>query len=152
MRHGRWCRSLPRETFIRAYGSLHSYDKNRPFDKWLLTIALRCCYEYLRKRYANKETPLSTLSPDCLEWLERQKSAHALAAFRDEEDTRDALELLRWALEQLAPKDRMILLLVYADGHSVVEVAEMLGMSGVNVRVRAFRARKRLHKLLEGLL
>ncbi len=143
---------LAQETFIRAYGSLDSYDKSRPFDKWVLTIALRCCYEYLRKRYANRETPISTLSSDCLDWLERKTATNALAAYRDKEDTRDALELLDWALGQLAPKDRIVLLLLYGDGYSMLEVAEMLDMSSVNVRVRAFRARKKVHKLLAGVL
>ena len=134
---------LAQETFIRAYGSLDTYDPNRPFDKWLLTIALRCCYEYLRKRYANRETPISTLSPDCMDWLEHKTSANALNTFRENEDSRDALELLHWALEQLEPKDRMILLLLYADGYSMLEVAEMLDMSGINVRSTCFQSPKK---------
>ncbi len=143
---------LAQETFIRAYGSIHSYDSGRPFEKWLLTIALRCCYEYLRKHYANRETPLSTLSHDCTDWLDRKTAAHALDSYREEEDNRDALELLQWAMEQLEAKDRMVLMLLYADGYTMLEVAEMLNMSNVNVRVRAFRARKKLYKLLEGIL
>ena len=87
-----------------------------------------------------------------MDWLEHKTSANALNTFRENEDSRDALELLHWALEQLEPKDRMILLLLYADGYSMLEVAEMLDMSGINVRVRAFRARKKVHKMLEDFI
>ena len=49
----------------------------------------------------------------------------------------------------LDPRDRFILLLLYGEGWSVAEVAAHLGWSGVNVKVRAHRARKRLKHLLE---
>jgi RNA polymerase sigma-70 factor (ECF subfamily) len=38
--------------------------------------------------------------------------------------------------------------LVYLEGYSQKEAAELLGWSIANVKVRSFRARKKLHKLL----
>ncbi len=41
---------VAQETFVRAYRSLRSYQGQGSFERWLATIALRCCYERLRER------------------------------------------------------------------------------------------------------
>jgi RNA polymerase sigma-70 factor (ECF subfamily) len=43
----------------------------------------------------------------------------------------------------------MVLELVYLEGLSVREVADLLGWSTANVKIRSFRSRRKLHKLLE---
>jgi RNA polymerase sigma-70 factor (ECF subfamily) len=54
-------------------------------------------------------------------------------------------------LGQLSPENRLVLTLVYLEGHSVREAARLLGWSAVNVKVRAYRARQALRQLfLEG--
>ena len=52
-------------------------------------------------------------------------------------------------LARLAPADRFLLTLLEGEGWSVAEIAEKLGWTAVNVKVRAHRARKRLRKILE---
>ena len=58
---------------------------------------------------------------------------------------------MKRVLPKIAPKDQAILQLLYGEGLDVAEVAEMLGWTEVNVRVRAFRARRTLKKALETL-
>jgi RNA polymerase sigma-70 factor (ECF subfamily) len=60
----------------------------------------------------------------------------------------EAREILNWALGKLSAGDRMVLELVYLEGLSVQETAELLGWSKANVKVRSFRARMKLEKLL----
>ena len=48
----------------------------------------------------------------------------------------------------LSPENRAVLTLVYLDGYSVREAAQMLGWSQINVKVRAHRARQALRALL----
>ena len=52
-------------------------------------------------------------------------------------------------LARLQPADRFLLVLLEAEGWSVAEIAERLGWSRVNVKVRAHRARQRLRRVLE---
>ena len=59
-------------------------------------------------------------------------------------------ELLEWALNQLSPQDRMVTELVYLEGMKGKEAAELLGWSTANVKVRTFRSRRKLRKLLLG--
>jgi len=55
---------------------------------------------------------------------------------------------LDWALERLPAEDRMVLELVYLEDRSVKEAARLLGWTAANVKVRSFRSRRKLHKLL----
>src|SRR5690606_32224267 len=39
------------ETFIRAYARLHTYDPERKFSSWILSIASHYCVDRLRRRH-----------------------------------------------------------------------------------------------------
>ena len=61
----------------------------------------------------------------------------------------DAAMEVEKLLSTLSPADRFILLMLDGEGWSVAEIADKLGWSKVNVKVRAHRARKKLRRLLE---
>ena len=65
---------------------------------------------------------------------------------------KEAVELLGRALHRLSPEDRMALEMVYLDGLSGKEAAVLLGWSVANVKIRLFRARKKLRKILAEFL
>ena len=67
---------------------------------------------------------------------------------REKGRQQEARELLDWSLSRLSPKDRMALELVYLEGYTIKEAAKLLGWSTTNVKVRAYRSRKKIHKLL----
>lgn len=116
------------ETFLLAWRKLGSYRRRAPFEHWLTRICLNCCYDRLRR--SNREQPLVGERP---------------ARATDPDATMD----LRRLLAALAPVDRFVLLLLYGEGWSAEAIAEQLGWTRVNVRVRAHRARRKLRRLLE---
>jgi RNA polymerase sigma-70 factor (ECF subfamily) len=59
------------------------------------------------------------------------------------------LERLHIALAQLSPKERLVLTLLELEERSIQEIADLTGWSCNNVKVRAFRARAALRKLME---
>jgi RNA polymerase sigma-70 factor (ECF subfamily) len=59
------------------------------------------------------------------------------------------LERLHAALAQLSPKERLVITLLELEERSVQEIADFTGWSAANVKVRAFRARAALRKLME---
>jgi RNA polymerase sigma-70 factor, ECF subfamily len=140
---------VAQEAFIRAFRSLDRYDPGRPFGHWMSTLALRACYDHLRQIYARRERTFSEMGPEGQEWLETVVDEASLARYEQERDHGGASEVLDWALERLAPLDRMILTLTALEGHSAAQAAEMLGLSEINVRVRGHRARAKLRDLLE---
>ena len=140
------------DVFLRAYRSLSGYSGKEPFVHWLKTIAVRACHDFWRARYRNREVPMSTLSEVTQEWLEgHQMSGNALFSI-DEANRVEIRQLLDWALQKLSSDDRMIVLLLYFEGHSVQETARLLGYSQANVKIRSFRSRRKLRKILGSLV
>jgi len=134
--------------FIKAYQSLPTFKGKSHFVHWLSQIAVRTCYDYWRQHYRAREVPISTLSERHQDWLEKVMSDESAASFREESSRKEAREFLDWALEELSAEDRMGLELVYLEGLSGRKAAELLGWSVANVKIRSFRARKKLEKIL----
>jgi RNA polymerase sigma-70 factor (ECF subfamily) len=119
------------DTFLTAWRKLGTYKATAPFEHWLTRVCLNCCYERLRKRKPVELPLLPDVDPPA-----------AKAA------PEAALEVER-LLQTLSPRDRFMLLLLDGEGWSVAEIAERLGWTRANVKVRAHRARKKLRELLE---
>ena len=138
--------------FIRAYQSLPTYKEKGSFEQWISSIAVRTCYDFWRERYRIRELPMSSLSEKHREWLENAITYTSDHTFQKRVEQQEAREVLTWALEKLSAEDRMVVELVYLEGLSVKEAAELLGWSTANVKVRLFRTRKKLRRLLAGVI
>jgi len=136
------------EAFVRAYQALPTFKGTGAFSQWLSSIVVRTCYDYWRKAYRSREIPISALTERHSEWLEEVISQRPEEAPDKRDPHLEAREILSWALGKLSAGDRMVLELVYLEGCSVQEAAELLGWSKANVKVRSFRARMKLEKLL----
>jgi len=136
------------EAFVRAYQALPTFKGTGAFSQWLSSIVVRTCYDYWRKAYRSREIPISALTERHSEWLEEVIAQMPEEAPDERESQMEAREILNWALEKLSAGDRMVLELVYLEGHSVQEAAKLLGWSKANVKVRSFRVRMKLEKLL----
>lgn len=119
---------VAQDTFLAAWAKLATYRAEAPFEHWLTRICLNTCYGRFRRR--RDETPLDRDYP------------------RPPSDPTLKLEVER-LLVALPPADRFLLLLLYGEGWSVAEIADRLGWSRSNVKVRAFRARRKLRRVLE---
>lgn len=140
------------EAFIRAYKSLPTFKQTSSFKSWLSSVAVRTCYDFWRKQYRSKEILESSLSEEQQHWLEAAIASEAEQLFHQQADLQQARETLEWALGRLSAEERMVVELVYLEELSGQEAAKLLGWSVANVKVRAFRARKKLQKLLSGVL
>jgi len=140
---------MSQDVFIRIFRSLSAYRPRGGFKKWLSTIAVRACYDFWRKKYRSREVPMSALSEDQERWLNHAVSDQSAEIFRDTASRTEAAEILEWVLSRLSAEDRMVIELVYLEDMSVREAAEILGWSVANVKVRAFRIRRKLKTMLE---
>ena len=119
------------EAFWKAYRALPSYREEQNFGGWLRRIAVRCALDILRRR--RPEGPLTG--------FERAPGA--------EERAIETRSRLAHALARIGPLDREILLSVKAEGKSIADVANQLGISAVSARVRLHRTRMKLKKILQ---
>ena len=140
------------DVFVRAYRSLHACRDTGKFRYWLSKIAVRACYDSLRRRYRSRERTVGTLSDEQKRRLGKYQSDIAHASHDDETSSFEAREILEIAMDRLPPEDRMVLELIHIEERSVREAAGILGWSIANVKVRAFRSRKKLRKILETML
>ena len=136
------------EAFVRAYQSLHNFRRAGSLKQWLSAIAVRTCYDYWRQRSRRREIPMSRLSEKQLEWLDRAVSLELAADIETLGRRREARELLDHALGQLSAEDRMVLELIHLEGLTINEAADLLVWSVTNTKVRAFRSRKKIQKIL----
>lgn len=137
-RDRRQCEELVQETFVEAYLSLRSYRGRSPLRHWLRKIATRVGYRFWKAR-ARQPAPLG-MSAEA--W---QRVAQAPC----ELDAAEAAEAVHVMLARLAPRDRLVLSLLYLEQCSVAEAAGLCGWTQTMVKVQAHRAKKRLRKLLE---
>ena len=140
------------DVFVRAYNALPGFKKEGSFKQWLSAITVRTCYDFWRKQYRSRELPMSDLSERHRDWLEKTLSNQSDLSFHEKSREKEAKELLDWVLSKLSAKDRMVLELVYLEELSVKEAADLLGWSVSNVKVRSFRSRKKLERLLTALI
>jgi len=138
---------------VRVYRSLSSYrGKGSGFKAWLSTVTIRTCYDYWRKAYRSKEVTISALTDDHKRWIEKVVAEESTQGLREKAASDEAREVLDWGLSHLPPEDRMVLELVHFEERSGREVAKLLGWTTTIVKVRAFRARRKLEKILHDLI
>ena len=137
------------EVFIRAYQSLATYrGRGKAFRSWLATITTRTCYDHWRRVYRSRETPLSSLTDAHEKWLDAALAETSAQDLEQRGAAQQAREILEAGLDRLSAEDRMVLELVYLEGRSGREAAELLNWSVANVKVRCFRARRKLENFL----
>ncbi|MEW6347633.1 MAG: sigma-70 family RNA polymerase sigma factor [Thermodesulfobacteriota bacterium] len=130
---------LVQEVFVEAYLGLGRFRGEAPLGHWLARIATNVGYKFWKNRYRN----LSYSSVPIEEWAE-------IAATDPEDlDAARAADMLHRLLDQLPPRDRLILTLRYVEDLSVEEAAAQTGWTQTMVKVQAWRARQKLRKLLE---
>ena len=138
---------IVQEVFLKAFQKLGSFRGDAPFEHWLMRLAVRTCYDFLRAHRRNREMSFADFSDEESDWLERfaanpsDASDHAAAA----------RELVERVLAQLPPAARLIITLLEIEDRSVKEIAVLTGWSVPVVKIRAFRARAEMRKCLEKL-
>ncbi|MCC5024290.1 MAG: RNA polymerase sigma factor [Candidatus Synoicihabitans palmerolidicus] len=139
---------LAQEVFLKMFTRLDQYRGDVPFPHWISRIAVTTCIDHLRKQQRRPELRYADLSEDEAQMLD------VVTADESGEEAGEALaarELLSKLMDRLKPDDRMVIQLLDLEQRSIGEVAEMRGWNSTLVKVRAFRARRKLQKLLEQL-
>ena len=136
---------IVQEVWFKAFQKLSSFRGEAPFEHWLMRLAVRTCYDFLRQHQRRREATFSELSDPENDWLDQFVAAPEEA--RD--DAAAARELIERVLEMLPPAARLVITLLEIEERSVKEIAELTGWSVPLVKVRAFRARAEMRKCLE---
>jgi RNA polymerase sigma-70 factor, ECF subfamily len=135
---------IAQEVWLKAFDKLKSFRGEAPFEHWLMRMTVRTCYDFLRGHQRNRESSFSELSEPENDWLERFVAAPESAS-----EHADAAKLLiKRVMEKLSPPARLVITLLEIEDRSVKEIAQLTGWSVPLVKVRAFRARGEMRKIL----
>jgi RNA polymerase sigma-70 factor, ECF subfamily len=133
---------IAQQVFLKAYFSLKKFDQRAAFTTWLYKITVNECWDLLRKKKVRPLTYESDLS---------EEQAKQVTAYGEKEratpDASKRIELRQQVdrlLEQLDARDRLMLILKEVEGFSIEEIAKALDLNANTVKVRLFRARRRV--------
>lgn len=138
---------IVQEVWLKAFNRLGSYRGDAPFEHWLMRLTLHTCYDFLRSHQRSRESAFSDLSPEEDDWLDRFVRQPESAG----EDAAAARQLVQRLLDQLSPAARLVITLLEIEEKSVKEISQLTGWSVPLVKVRAFRARAEMRKLLASI-
>ena len=139
------------EVFLKAYTQLGSFEGRGSLEGWLTRIATNTCLNMVRSSKRRPEFSIADLTDDEQRWLEHQPAGEGVGQQSVEKSLATA-DLADRLLAVLPPEDQQALLMIDGEDASIKEVAEATGWSESKVKIRAFRARRKLREAMEKLL
>src|SRR5437667_5502472 len=127
---------LAQDVFLKVFARIDQVRPDENFPGWLARVTVNTCYDELRKSRRRK-VAMETYGPEI---------AIEPSVLPPEPDS---FGKTRLALQRLDPKLRIPLLLKELEEMSIEEIARTMGLTETNVKVRLFRARKKLASMLD---
>jgi RNA polymerase sigma-70 factor, ECF subfamily len=133
---------IAQQAFVKAYFSLKRFDQRSAFSTWLYKITVNECWDMLRKKKVRPLVYESDLSEEqARQVIASEEKVHVGPDVSERLETREQVNRL---LDLLDERDRWMLILKEVEGFSIEEIAEILGLNANTVKVRLFRARRRI--------
>ena len=125
--------------FSKVLAKLDLYDENFQFKTWVLTVAQNSVIDYWRKK--NREAEDATDDLDELKNQFEKSPEEILISVQEEKKIIDTVAKMEVNYQK-------IIQLRFFEEKSIKEIAEELGLSVANTKVRIMRAKKVLAELL----
>ncbi|HEY3662327.1 MAG TPA: RNA polymerase sigma factor [Chthoniobacterales bacterium] len=132
--------------FIKIFQKLDQFSGKVPLEHWVSRIAVNTCINQIQSERVRPEFRHADLSE------EEVAVVHNLAATADElgpDRSLVARDLVERLLAALKPAERLVIDLLYLQQRSVAEIQELTGWGASLVKVRAFRARRKMKQQLD---
>jgi len=130
---------------IKIVSNLGQYRGSVPIEHWVSRIAINTCLNAVKAEKSRPELRWADLSEDQVNLL------NALTATSDDVQPAAARELVDRLLLELNPQDRLVISLLHLEGRTIAEIRQITGWSAPLVKVRAFRARRKLRVAFDQL-
>lgn len=139
---------LIQEILMKTFSKLHQYKGDAPLSHWVSRLALTTCLDRLRAQKIRPEVRWSDLTPEESDvfdanWLEQSS--------KDATDAIHARDLVDKILATLPADDRSLVLMVDLEGRSLEEISEATGWGISKIKMRLFRIRTQLRKMMHNL-
>ena len=135
---------VAQDSFLKAYQKISSFKGDSKFSTWLYTIVYRNAITKVRK----KKLETSDIDDYVMDNHSEDHEFPQMEALKNGEQKK----YVRKAIDNLPEKDALIITLFYMDDNSIEEIEHITGLTESNVKVRLFRARKKLYNELSIIL
>jgi RNA polymerase sigma-70 factor (ECF subfamily) len=140
---------LAQEIFIKMFTKLEQYRGQVPFEHWVSRIAVNHCLNALRAQHSRPEWRYADLTVEQAAAL--QASLASPSQDPQPAQAMAAKEIVDMLLDTLESTDRWLIRLLELEERSIDEVRQLTGWSSTRIRVRAFRARRKLNLAFQRL-
>lgn len=130
---------VAQDAFVKAYLSLKQFRGDSKFSSWLYRIAYRTCLDYIRKNAKHKM--------DCIDDKSAKYMSDNAAESYNELEQKE--QTVRDCIEKLPAEESAFVKMFYFDKMSLSEIADIVGISENNAKVKLFRIRNKLKTMLE---
>jgi RNA polymerase sigma factor (sigma-70 family) len=127
---------LAQDVFLKIYQSLDKFNRKSKLSTWIYRIT----YNASINKYKSQKRKIDTLELDNIHDLSISDSSDSY----DEVSINDKREIINNSISKLPETDRIIITLYYYEELPIKEVAEIVGMSTHNVKIKLFRSRQKL--------
>lgn len=147
LRDRRDVEDIAQQVFVKLYFALPNFHFRSSLGTWLYKITVNECYDYLRKQRTRPLAYSADLSEGETQRLDRLQDERAVTGLAEAERV-ELKELVSKLLARLSAEERVLLTLKEMEGFSIEEIAEITSMNENTVKVKLFRARGKLARLL----
>lgn len=133
---------VAQDSFIKVYKALSTFKQESKFSTWLYTIVYTTAMTSLRKRNTN------TIALDDEDNFIQVENSNLVTDVNSAEN-RSRSFYLNQAISQLSADDAAVLTLFYHAEQSLEEIALIMDIETNGVKIKLFRARRRLKEKLE---
>jgi RNA polymerase sigma factor (sigma-70 family) len=149
VRNNEEAQDIVQETFIKAFGSLKSYNPDYRFTTWLYKIVANSSIDHIRKRKINTfslDQPISTRDGEV-------NVEVADMSYNPEQDltTKQSRLFITEAINSLPEKYKQVIVMRHHEDKSYEDIAKIMAVPVGTVKARIFRARELLKKKLKSL-
>ncbi len=131
---------VSQDTFVKIYEKLNGFKGDSKFSTWVYRITYNSCLDRIKKYKKEHDTfTIDTSTENQISTLE--------TAF-DIMERSDRKKVVKECLDKLPSEDSIVILLFYYDELSLSEISKVIGIGQNHVKVKLFRARKRLATIL----
>ncbi|MHA7832264.1 MAG: RNA polymerase sigma factor [Flagellimonas sp.] len=132
---------VSQDVFIKVYKSLANFKGDSKLSTWIYRIAYNSCLDRIKKiKKKRMYTDLNHI--DQIAYADLDTAFHKMV-------TAERSEMIDRCLSKLSSEDAGVLTLFYLEEKNLQEMEETTNLSTNTLKVRLFRARKRLASVME---
>ena len=130
---------IAQQVFTKVYFAIDKFDFRCALITWIYRITINECYDHLRRNRSRKIFCISEISEAECRRLERAASTEI-----SPDQQTEMAQTVTLLLEKVSPEERVLLLMKEVEGYSIQDLARFFGWNQNTVKVKLFRARRRL--------